>query len=117
MPVNQQKLNTKLNAIRAKDAAAIAAAGITIPFLNSGYTSTQLQAWIDKRITRLEEVATKTDAEILAIRNNLYNGLNTAGKEIADKIIAGENFTIPGNTSSANYDRLIGIILITFVLE
>lgn len=117
MPVNQERLNTKLTALQNKDVAELVSGQITIPFLSKPYNSQNFQTWLNKRITRLQEVANKTDAEILAIRNTLYNGLNNAAKDVADKIIAKERFTFPSNLSSATYDRLIGIHLITFVLE
>jgi hypothetical protein len=117
MPINQTRLNTKLNAILSKDVVALVSKQVTIPYLAKPYTAAQLQSWLDKRSSRLNEMWNMTDAEVSSLRDTLYNGLNTAGKNVADKIIAGENFTIPSNTTSANYDRLIGIILITFVLD
>ena len=118
MPVNLERLNTKLGALQAKDAAAIVAAQINIPFLNLPYTLAQFQAWLNKRINQLQDAAVKSEAQILTIRTNLYNGLKNAEAEAcADKIIARQSFEFPANLSSANYDRLVGIILLTFVLN
>lgn len=117
MPLNLEKLNTKLAALQAKDVAAITAEQVDIPFLNKPYTEAQLQAWIDKRITNLQNCMDKTEAEVIDLRGNFYQSLNASGKAIADKIIAGEPYTLPENLTGSNYDRLIGIILITFVLN
>ncbi len=117
MPINQEKVTRLIGALQSKDVAAITAAQVNIPFLAAGYTEAQLQAWLDKRITRLQSLSgNATEAQALAARTTLYNALNAAGKVVADKIIAGESWTPPANTSNANYDRLIGIKLITWVL-
>lgn len=117
MPINQNNIDRLLAALAAKDIPALVAQQVNIPFLSQPYTAAQLQAWLDKRISRLSTVRDATEAQAVGLRTTLYNGLNAAGQAVADKIIAGEPYTFPANLSSANYDRLIGIKLITFVLN
>lgn len=117
MPINLDKLNTKLAALAAKDLPSLVEQQVDIPFLAKPYTLAQLQTWIAKRTNQLNSAKTMTDAKVLAVRTTLYNGLNAAGKAIADKIIAGEFAVIPSNISTANYDRLTAIRLLVFVSE
>lgn len=117
MPINLENLNAKLDALQSKDVAAITAAQVPIPFLDIPYTEAELQAWLNKRITQLQNLQNKTESELITLRGNFYQSLNTAGKSIADKIIAHETYDLPSNTTSANYDRLMAIALITHVLS
>ena len=109
-------LNRKLQAIRDKDVAQITADHVYIPFLGSSYSEAQLQAWLDKRITQLEDIKAKnyTDQQIATRLNTVYNSLSASDKLISDKILADEPYEL--NPSNAdNYDKLIAIILYKFV--
>lgn len=118
MPIDQAKVTRVLNAISAKDVPAITAAQVDIPFLSRPYMTTQLQAWLNKRASRMDDVQGMTDAQAISLRTTLYNGLNASSKTVADAIIARTgNIVFPSDLTSANYDRLIGISLITFVLS
>lgn len=113
--MNLTKLNTKLNAITAKDQNAIISAQITIPRLTKPYILSDLQAWITKRTDTLNTAKTYTEQDRINAINILYGQLDAVSKAIADKIIAGENFTIPDTVSNLNYDRLVGIILLVCI--
>lgn len=115
MPVDQNKLNTKLAAIIAKDAIAIAAAGVRIPFLAKDYTAAQLQTWLDKATTVLNNGKTFTDTQINNAITNLYNSLSSADKAIADKILAGTPYELGGASSANAYDSLRAIVLYKFI--
>lgn len=117
MPVNAEKVDRLLAALAAKDVDAIVAEQVTIPFLSKPYSKTRLTNWLAKRTNQLNNAKNATDEQILQVRNNLYNGLNATCKAVADKIIAGEQWEFPSSLSSANYDRLIGIHLLTFITE
>lgn len=112
MPVDQAKLQTKLTAILSKDLQAITAAHIFIPTLGTNYSQASLQAWIDKRTDVLNNSKTFTDAQISSAITTLRNQCSTAGKVTADKILAGEPYTL---VIDADYERLVLIVLYKFV--
>ena len=114
MAINLTKLNTKLDAILSKNLDDIVARQVKLPFMSDGYTKVDLQAWLDKRTSLLNQTKTFTDIQVTNAMNSLYNSLSTNDKALADKILAGTIDVF--NPSSADaYDKLVGIILYKFV--
>lgn len=112
MAIDYDFINTKLQAIQNKDVDAIVAENVHIPFLGSSYTSNQLQNWLDVVSTVLINVrdGAYTETQINTVMTSVYNSLSASDKLIADKIIAGEEYTM--NASDAdNYDKLRAIII------
>lgn len=118
MPINLVNLNRKLQALRDKNVAQITAAHVYIPFLGADYTQAQLQAWLDKRISQLEDIKLKnyTDQQLVTLRQGVYGQLSTSDKLIADKILADQDYNLSTVSSATNYDRLIAIALYKFVV-
>lgn len=116
MPVNIEKLDTLLAALKAKDLPALVAAQVTIPFLSKPYTLKQLEAWLAKRVDQLESAKMMTDEQLASLKTTLYNRLNSDGKQIADKTITPVELNIK-SLSPINYDRLVGLKLLQFVSE
>lgn len=113
--MDQVRLNTKLAALTGKNKPAIVAEQIHLPKLTRPYDLAQLTIWLDKRILTLEQAKTQTDAQLLQKRTTTYNQCSPAAKLIADKVIAGTQYTLPDSLSDADYDRLIIIILIVYI--
>lgn len=116
MPINLVTVNRLLGAIAEKNVVAITTAQITIPHLAKPYTQAQLQTWLDKRVTQLNSCKTYTDVTAINARTTLYNQLTATAQQIADKVIAHTAYTLPDTLSDTDYDRLIGVILITYSL-
>lgn len=116
MPINYDRLNTKLNAVLAKDTADITARKVNIPFLGDTYTEAQLKAWLKKVTDVLENVrdGAYTDQQIQTFMTNVYNSLSASDKLIADKIMAGESWNDTPSDAD-NYDKLRAIMLYKFV--
>ncbi len=116
MPINREKLETKVAAVLAKDAAAIHAAATYIPTLGTSYTAAELQAWLDKVSAFLSDWRDFTDTQIASAEQAIYNQLSNTGKKTADKIRNGLDYTLDG-ASINDYEKLRGIILFKFLNE
>lgn len=114
MAIYLDKLNTKLNAILAKDLDDIVARKVYLPFMGNSYTKAELQAWLDKRSGLLQKAKTLTEAQITQARKVVYNSLSAFDKLIADRIIAGEPYDFTPSDQDA-YEKLVLIILYKFV--
>jgi hypothetical protein len=115
MAVNLTKLKIKLQAILNKDIDLIMAEMPYLPRLGNTYTREQVVNWLNKVAGVLQDASTKTEAQILQIRQTTYNQLSASDKLIADKIIAGESYNLEQATTDAHYDRLVAIVLIQFI--
>jgi hypothetical protein len=117
MPIYQNKLDAKLNALLAKDTTELAANHVYLPFLGSDYTAAQADAWLTKRISRLQDIDVNkySDVQIEGIKTTIYNQISTANKYIADKILAGGSYEELPQDNEDDYDRLVALILIMHV--
>src|SRR5690349_14398608 len=107
MPINQQRLTTKLQAILSKDVAAITNQKVNIPFLSADYDLAALQGWLDKRTSLLNNARTFTDAQLTSAVNNAYQSLGSIDKAIADQILSNQRVSLDNATSSSAYDSLV----------
>lgn len=113
---DQTKINTKKEAIDAKDTADITAKQVYIPFLAQPYTENQLKQWLKKRTDILDDFTAKNNNEIKDLETIKYDALDSVCKPIVDKILAFESYheDMTNITTEAQYDSLIWFILYRF---
>lgn len=117
MPINQQRLITKLQAILDKDVDKIMAEKVYLPFVGNNYTRQGLIDWLAARSDLLEQAKTATDQQIQTRITNYYQSLDASDKVIADKIINGEEYNLDQASSRLAYEKLVAIVLTKFVME
>lgn len=113
MAIYLEKLQTKLDAILAKDLDAIVALQTYIPALGNSYNRNQLDTWLKKRSKYLDDGKIYTEAQIDAFYGNLYSSLSTEDKVIADKIVTDEDYDIDLEVN--DYEQLVLVMLYHFV--
>lgn len=118
MAIDHDKLNTKLNAILAKDLDSIMAQEVYLPFMGKNYTRPQLEAWLKKRLDLLIDIrdGNYTDLQITKFMDNVYKTLSASDKLIADSIMAGESSVNFQPSDGDNYEKLVLIMLYKFVM-
>lgn len=108
------KLQTKLDAILAKDLDDIIAKDPYIPFLGKNYNKNSLQNWLQKRIDVLVELRDGgyTEQQMQKFVDFHYGKLNAADKLVADKILNGEEYSV---ANEAQWENVVMFILYRFV--
>lgn len=109
------KLQTKIDAILAKDIDAIYAQHPYLPKLGNTYTKVQLQTWLNKVVKILTDAQTLTDAQLETYRLSVYNSLTTAQKAVLNDFITGKTIVDITTYSQTVYDKFIILMLINHI--
>lgn len=109
------KLNRKLQAMKDKNIDDIFAKKVYIPSISNTYNKNQLQVWLNKRISILQNVldGNLTELQVNAATTIIYNRLQAEDTLTADKILAGDQVKLNGNEKG--YDDLISLKLYKFI--
>jgi hypothetical protein len=115
MAVYHNRIQAKLAALQAKNLDDIQGKQIYIPGVGRAYNKAQLQSWLNKRIDFLTECLALYESQIIAKMTLIYNSLSAADKLIADKILAGQRYTL-SDQNADSYDKLCLIALYKFIV-
>lgn len=113
MAINTTKINTLLEALNSKNKLQILRDNIYIPFLGTGYSMTQLTAWLDKRIDFLNFALTSKEEDVKIYIDGIIADLNAENQDLSDEFLYGTSQRL--SMSESSRESLVLVQLYSFI--